>query len=162
MIEKIGFFIREKPYGFLSNFERTGFLGRAWGKDYYYSTNEHYYQAQKANCKEIHDYILKAPHARIAMVLGRQLEHNKYLKDKFMKLNWGYQKNEVMLTGLRYKFEDPKLRRMLLDTGNAILYENNPEDPYWGIGDGSGESWLGRLLMQVRDEIRLNGGNKIE
>jgi len=79
----IKFFIREEPYGFLSNFERTGFMGDAWGTLYWYMTNEHYYQAQKANCQEMHDYIVEAPHARVAMVLGRQLEHNKYLNEKY-------------------------------------------------------------------------------
>ena len=157
---EILFFIREEPYGFLSNYERTGFLARSWNRDYYYSTNEHYYQAQKANCKEVHDYILKAPHARIAMVLGRQLEHNKYLNDKFMKPDWDSQKNDVMLAGLRYKFEDPTLRKMLLSTGNAILHENNPEDFYWAIADGTGKSMLGKLLMQVRDEIHKYGGKQ--
>lgn len=157
-MKEIKFFIREEPYGFLSNFDRTGFLGWAWNRNYYYSTNEHYYQAHKANCVEVHDYILKAPHARIAMVLGRQLEHNKYLKDKFMKLDWGSQKNEVMLTGLRLKFEDPDLREKLLATGDAILHEDNPEDFYWAIADGTGESMLGKLLMQVREEIRRNEG----
>ena len=157
-MKEIRFFIREKPYGFLSNFERTGFLGRAWNRDYYYSTNEHYYQAQKANCKEVHDYILKAPHARIAMVLGRQLEHNKYLKEKYMKKDLGSQKINVMLNGLRLKFEDEKLRQMLLDTGDAILHENNPDDFYWGIADGTGQSMLGNLLMQIRDEIHLRDG----
>ena len=61
---------------------------------------------------------------------------------------------------IKSKSKRTNLRKMLLDTGDAILHEDNPEDPFWGIGDGSGESWLGKLLMQVRDEIRKDGGSK--
>ena len=150
----IKFFIREEPYGWLSNFERTPItIMVRWGT-VTYPTNEHYYQAQKANCMEVHDWIGFAPHARLAMVMGRQLEHNKYLKDKFMVSEWGAKKLDVMLRGLRCKFKDPNLRRLLLSTEDAVLHEDNPEDFYWGIADGTGQSWLGKLLMKVREEIR--------
>jgi ribA/ribD-fused uncharacterized protein len=149
MTVEIGFFIREEPYGFLSNFERTPIEING----VVYPTNEHFYQSQKANCKPVHDFILSAPHARIAMVFGRELEKNKYL-ERYMKLNWGYIKLRVMLSGLRKKFENPTLKRMLLETGESILKEVNDEDPFWGIGDGKGSSWLGKLLMVVREECR--------
>jgi len=87
MIEKIGFFIREEPYGFLSNFERTPItIMVRWGT-VTYPTIEHYYQAQKTTHEEVHDWIGFAPHARLAMVIGRQLEHNKYLL-KYMRSDW--------------------------------------------------------------------------
>lgn len=158
-MKEIRFFIREEPYGFLSNFERTPFIGKSLWGTHMYPTNEHFYQAQKANCKEMHDYILSAPYARVAMVVGRQLEHNKYLKDKYMRKEWDKLKKPTMLLGIDLKFRDPRLRKLLLDTGDAILIENNPEDPFWGIGDGSGESWLGKLEMQIREKIRQYGGN---
>jgi len=73
-----------------------------------------------------------------------------------MKKGWDKKKLEVMATGLRYKFENPKLRQMLLDTGTAVLHEDNPEDFYWAIADGTGKSWLGKMLMMVRGEIYLS------
>ncbi len=149
MTDKIFFFIREAPYGFLSNFERTPFI--VDGVEY--PNNETFYQAQKAKTIEVHDYILIAPHARIAMVLGRQLEHNEYL-EPFMKSNWSFVKLRHMLKGLRCKFENPELKKMLLDTGDAELHENNEDDPFWGVGSGDGYSWLGNLLMVVREEKR--------
>ena len=145
----IGFFIREDPYGFLSNFDRTPITIDGC----IHSTVEHYYQSQKAKDEMIAHWISMAPNATIAMVFGRELEHNKYL-EKYMKPNWGRKKRRVMLKALRAKFKNPALKMQLLATGDAILFENNPEDFYWGIGDGSGASWLGKLLMQVRDEIR--------
>lgn len=148
MTQRISFFIREEPYGFLSNFDRTPF--KVDGVEY--PTNEHYYQSQKANTPEVAEYIRSAPHARIAMVLGRDIERNKYLQ-KYMVDDWDEKKIPVMLKGLRAKFSTFPLRTWLLDTEDAILFENNPEDPFWSIGpDGNGASWLGRLLMQVRTE----------
>lgn len=159
-MKEIRFFIREEPYGFLSNYERTPItIMVRWGT-VTYPTNEHYYQAQKANSEEVHDWIAWSPHARLAMVIGRQLEHNKYLKDKFMVSDWDTKKVEVMLNGLRAKFTNPTLRKMLLDTVDAVLHEDNPEDFYWAIADGTGKSTLGKLLMQVREEIRKHGGTK--
>ena len=159
-MKEIRFFIREEPYGFLSNFDRTPFVAWSdWGC-HLFPTNEHHYQAQKANCEDVHIWIQQAPHARLAMVIGRELEHNKYLKDKYMKKDWDKKKLDVMLNGLRAKFANIYLKNMLLETGDAILHEDNPEDPFWGIGDGSGESWLGKLLMQVREEIRRDEGQK--
>jgi len=148
-MREIRFFIREEPHGFLSNFERTPIvIGSVL-----YQTNEHYYQSQKAINDTIRAYIMNAPNATIAMVLGRELEHNKYLK-KHCKPNWEEIKLNIMLNGLRHKFKNLELREKLLATGNAILHENNPEDFYWAIADGTGKSMLGKLLMQVREEIR--------
>ena len=153
-MNEIRFFIREEPYGFLSNFERTPIkIMVRWGT-VTYPTNEHYYQAQKANCEEVHDWIAWSPHARLAMVMGRQIEHNKYLKDKYMVSGWDSKKVDIMLEGLRAKFKDSKLREHLLATDDAILHEDNPEDFYWAIADGTGKSMLGKLLMQVREEFR--------
>ena len=153
-MSEIRFFIREEPYGWLSNFERTPLtIMVRWGT-VTYPTNEHYYQAQKANCEEVHDWIAWAPHARLAMVMGRQIEHNKYLNEKYMVPDWKHKKIDVMLEGLRHKFQNTELKKLLLSTGDTVLHEGNPEDFYWGLGDGTGKSWLGKLLMQVREEVR--------
>lgn len=150
MTKEIEFFIREEEYGWLSNFERTPItIMVRWGT-VTYPTNEHYYQAQKANNEEVHDWIAFAPHARLAMVMGRQLERNKYLQ-KYMVEDWDSKKLDVMLKGLRHKFKNPKLLGLLLKTEDWGIHEGNPEDPFWGK---DGQDWLGRLIMQVRQEIR--------
>jgi hypothetical protein len=47
------------------------------------------------------------------------------------------------------------LRQILLDTGNQELIEgNNHNDRYWGVCNGVGENWLGKILMLVRDELK--------
>lgn len=62
----------------------------------------------------------------------------------------------VMLQLLRQKFlGDEELRRKLLRTGDAMLVEGNYwGDTYWGVCFGSGKNMLGKLLMQVREELR--------
>lgn len=61
-----------------------------------------------------------------------------------------------MLQALRAKFSAHKgPQKMLLASGTAILVEAAPHDFVWGSGhNGSGTNMLGRLLMQVRDELR--------
>lgn len=153
-MKEIRFFIREEQYGWLSNFERTGFEAESWDEKYWYPTNEHYYQSQKANNKRDHDDIVGLSRATQAMELGRAYDHGKYLK-KYCKDNWKEEHaDKVMLKGTRLKYKDPRLRKLLLETGNAILHENNPTDFYWAIADGTGKTMLGKTIMQVREEIR--------
>lgn len=65
-----------------------------------------------------------------------------------------------MKTALTAKFSQRKeLKKLLLDTGYAILVEHAPLDPYWGDGgNGTGLNMLGKLLMEVRNELRNNTG----
>ena len=46
------------------------------------------------------------------------------------------------------------LKHKLKDTGDAILIEGNTwGDRIWGVCNGVGENRLGRILMQIRDEL---------
>lgn len=69
-----------------------------------------------------------------------------------------------MLKWTRRKYQNPELRKMLLDTDNQTLTEFNYwHDTFFGICDGTcrtphkefiGENKLGKIIMQVREEIR--------
>jgi len=51
--------------------------------------------------------------------------------------------------------QNPELRDKLLATNDAYLVEgNNWKDTYWGICNGVGENWLGRILMIVRHALK--------
>ncbi len=51
--------------------------------------------------------------------------------------------------------QHPYVRKKLLDTGNRELIEDSWRDDFWGIGpDKNGQNILGKLWMQVREEIR--------
>ena len=52
----------------------------------------------------------------------------------------------------------PRGEDTLLATGDKELVENAPGDYYWGCGaDGSGRNMLGRILMELRAELRGEG-----
>lgn len=145
-MSEIKFYIRENQYGFLSNFwkqqmEINGTI---------YKTNEHYYQSMKANTEALRKWIQSAPTAYLAMVAGRNLKRSQIVP------NWRQIKNEIMLTGLRAKFEKENMRIMLLWTGDATLIEDSPTDMYWGGSLPASQNMLGKLLMQVRKEIKTN------
>ena len=147
MVERIGFYSRDEKYGWLSNFHRCEMMvdGRI------YPTNEHYYQSRKANSFEVAEWIRLAPNPYLAMKAGRTIREGKRGE---LRPHWDDMKLTYMLAGLRLKFENTELRRKLLDTGNAYLYEDSPNDKYWGLVKGDGENRLGELLMQVREELK--------
>jgi predicted NAD-dependent protein-ADP-ribosyltransferase YbiA (DUF1768 family) len=62
----------------------------------------------------------------------------------------------IMLIANRAKFtQNPVLREKLIATGDAELIEHTKRDNVWGDGgDGSGKNELGKILMQVRDELK--------
>ncbi len=145
-MKEINFYSRNPIYGFFSNFHRhSQVVTSEWGT-HRYPTNEHYYQAMKANNKDAHDWVASAPTPFQAMKAGRALRKGKDLRN-----DWDDLKLDYMLTGLRAKFSDEHLRTRILETGDAILHEDSPTDMFWGK---KGNDWLGRLLMQVRDELR--------
>jgi ribA/ribD-fused uncharacterized protein len=61
-----------------------------------------------------------------------------------------------MREAVRAKFtQHEDLRKILLGTQDALLVEHTPRDSYWGDGgDGSGKNMLGRILMEIRAELR--------
>lgn len=131
-------------YFFLSNFSPSPFR-----VDYVlFPTMEHYFQANKADNQNDYLHIAYAPTPGEAKRLGRKIQ---------LRSNWEEIKDEVMLTGLRKKFADPELRNLLLATGDEELIEGNYwGDTYWGVCNGVGQNKLGKLLMQVREEIKNN------
>lgn len=47
------------------------------------------------------------------------------------------------------------LRVLLLSTNESKIVEHTEHDRYWGDGgDGRGRNMLGRILMEVRNELR--------
>lgn len=114
-----------------------------------YPTIEHYFQANKARSRFEHDHIRNQPGPWEAKRAGRRCD---------LREDWEDIKYEVMLCGLRVKFNDPEFAEILLNTGNRLIAEDSPTDAVWGIRarDGSltGANLLGKALMQIRDELR--------
>lgn len=111
-----------------------------------YPTVEHAYQAMKSIDPIVRRTIKRAKTPGEAKKMGRCVE---------LRPGWDGIKVSVMRDLLKKKFENPFLRPQLLATEGALLEEANTwNDRFWGTCRGDGKNWLGRLLMEVRDEIR--------
>ncbi|MBR8828977.1 MAG: NADAR family protein [Gomphosphaeria aponina SAG 52.96 = DSM 107014] len=138
---------REQPYGFFSNFSRHGFeLDGFW-----WSTNEHYYQAQKfVETDQLwFEKILAVKTPQAAAKMGRSPSHP-------LPTNWELVKDSIMEKGVLQKFTThPEIKQLLIATGSELIVEKSPRDYYWGGGkDGTGQNKLGEILMKVRDKFR--------
>lgn len=69
--------------------------------------------------------------------------------------DWDHYRLVVMRDILIDKFRDPYLRDLLLKTGDRYLEETNWwNDTYWGVCKGIGENNLGKILMELRENLR--------
>ncbi len=73
-----------------------------------------------------------------------------------LRRDWEAVKDDVMRRAVRRKFEaHDDIRAVLFSTGDEEIIEDAPRDYYWGRGaDGSGKNMLGKILMEVRAELR--------
>jgi len=112
-------------------------------------TVEHAFQAAKARHKKHREAIRTAPTPGTAKALGRarRVTGYRYRRD------WERVRFGVMRTALELKFATyPKLLALLRSTGRREIQEGNTwGDTVWGMVDGEGQNWLGRMLMDIRD-----------
>lgn len=129
-------------YAVLSNFYPS--VVRLDGVEY--PSVEHAYQAAKTFNLREREGIRRAPKPGTAKALGRMVR---------LRVDWEDVKLKVMKDLVRQKFQGAKAQAMLMATGDAVLIEGNYwNDTFWGICNGKGENHLGRILMEVRAEIR--------
>lgn len=141
-METIDRFTKESGYDFLSNFYMA--TVRFDGK--LYPSVEHAYQASKTLDNISREIIRKAKTPSDAKKLGQGLE---------IRTDWHDVRIDIMRSLIREKFENPFLRPLLLSTGDAALILNNKwNDKFWGICRGTGENWLGKILMEERNRIK--------
>lgn len=131
-------------YRFLSNFwpavvEYEGLT---------YPSVEHAYQAAKTLDINERRHIAAIVEPGDAKRAGRAAKQRP---------DWERVKMHVMEDCVRYKFtHHAELRKKLLATGDAELVEGNTwGDRFWGVCDGQGENHLGKILMKVRAELRV-------
>jgi ribA/ribD-fused uncharacterized protein len=141
----IKFYRNRDPYGFMSNYFKARFFvyGRWW--DFV----EAPYQAEKTNDLDEKDAIWAAKKANDSRLLGQKVK---------MRSNWDFIKRQVMKECCLAKFlQHPDLRKQLIETGDEELIEDTTtsNDMYWGCGaDGTGQNILGKVLMEVREELK--------
>lgn len=142
----IEFYSRTDEYGDFCNFSRHGF--ELDGK--YWLTVEHYFQAQKFAGTEYEEFIRLSRSPKQAKRLGRSREHP-------LRSDWESVKDAIMIRAVLRKFETHKeIRDRLLATGHQEIVEKARGDYYWGCGaDGTGQNRLGKILMSVRESLRV-------
>lgn len=141
----IYFYSRTDEYGDFCNYSSHGF--ELDGK--YWPTVEHYFQAQKFVGTENEETIRRARTPGDAKSLGRS-------RAIPIRSDWESIKDQIMFRAVLRKFETHNdIRDRLLQTENEELVESAPGDFYWGCGaDGTGHNKLGKILMDVRTQLR--------
>ena len=150
------FFLR----GVFSNFQRCTNLKV---RNVTFSTTEHAFMWLKAKHFKDNDAaqkILSSHNPAEAKLIGRSVRG--FNVDEWAKVCYEY-----MLEVNRAKYQqNPVYAQYLLNTGTKILAETNGKDVIWGIGlyadndrvlkesTWAGKNYLGKVLMQVRDELQ--------
>ena len=142
---EIRFYSTREMYGGFSNFSKhiVDLDGHTW------RTSEHYFQAMKFEGHPDYTDILNARDARTAADMGRD-------RTRPFRSDWDTVKDDIMRNILKAKFtQHEDLKELLLSTGDATIIEDTKNDNYWGNGgDDSGKNMLGKLLMELRTELR--------
>jgi len=130
-------------------------------------TSEHAYQAAKFLDPRIHKLV-----ARTRRMLGDERIRADGIAAKEiaevcegfgmeLRPDWEVAKRGIMLEIVRRKFiHNPDIAEKLMNTDNEEIVEGNDwGDRYWGvdpIGSDNGENHLGRIHMQIRNELQKN------
>ena len=139
-------------YFFLSNFANVPVTY----KGITYKNNEAAFLAQKVtSLSEQQRFASLSPN--LAKREGRRVK---------LRSDWELIKKQVMYGIVKAKFEqNPRLRKMLLNTGDIMLIEGNTwHDNTWGICKcdkcinkfHNDSNNLGKILMKVREELKDN------
>lgn len=154
----IGFHNPDETYGFLSNWYLSDFVINGIT----FSSMEQYMMYEKAvlfGDNDVAAQILDTDNAGKIKALGRAVAN-------YNDVIWNGMRQVIIYDGLMEKFcQNEELKKMLLDTEDAILAECAVQDRIWGIGcsmtddkrfdiaQWEGENLLGFSLMRVREKL---------
>jgi len=129
-------------YRFLSNFEPCDVLFDG----IIYPSSENAYQAAKSLDIEVRKKFVDIS-STDSKKLGKIVE---------IRPDWNNIKLDIMYSIVFDKFtRNSKLGDQLIETSDKYLEETNYwKDTFWGVCNGVGKNWLGRILMDVREQIR--------
>lgn len=141
-------FFYEQEYYVLSNFSSFNLLWHG----IVFPTSEHAYHWMKfpeASAAEARDAVRNAPSAHEAFQAASRYRHLR-------RSDWDEVKVGIMRDILRAKAQQHEyVRRKLMQTADRELIENSWRDDFWGWGPNrDGQNMLGKLWMQIREELR--------
>ena len=151
MTSEIRFCSPTGKWGFLSPYADFPIKMKVDGNFYTFPTVEHYYQAMKFDASDKRfQVILNLKNPDDARLLTKTPEYKINRRADFDE-----NKFKIMEDGLRAKFaQNPQAAEMLKATGNTILIKSCDICYKCGFGEGSGFNRMGKILMQIRDEIK--------
>lgn len=129
-------------YAFLSNFyeRKVEYNGITYG------SSEAAFQAQKTKNTE----------ERLQFATLTPMQSKRKGRKVALRSDWEEVKLAEMYHIVLAKFtQNPDLAEMLIATGDEELVEGNYwHDTFWGVCEGEGLNYLGKILMKVREELR--------
>ena len=119
-----------------------------------------YEKAKLFNDDDIAGQVLQTEDAAEIKALGRRVKnYNDHV--------WNGRRQLIVFRGLMAKFgQNQELKTALLETGDALLAECEPNDRIWGIGmsiddprrlqpsEWDGQCLLGYTLIEVREQLK--------
>ena len=157
--------------GPLSQWQPCEFTLPVNGKHHKFNCSEQYMMAMKAfHFGDFHtlEKILKSLYPDKQKALGRQVAG--FIEEEWDKVCISY----VTIGNIGKFSQNPKLKKILIDTGNKIIVEASPYDKIWGIGlhytddavldenKWKGKNYLGISIMKARDHIVAVDTSKAE
>lgn len=149
----------EGRYRFLSN----SYPSKIEYQGIEYPSVEHFYVAMKINDQQLINgkYYTPADFREMIASIPDLIQIKRIIKMVKLRSDWNSQRLKVMNWGVRQKFKTHEdLKEMLLSTGDQELVNGNwNHDNFFGSCfctkcGNSGLNHLGKILMEVRDEIR--------
>ncbi len=156
----------EKPYGAFSNLYRREITING----VIFATVEHAYQSLKPRDPRVRDWLLAAPAPSLVALAAHVLPSDEADPTMVMsrtgeallgfhtRPGWSRLRYPWMMECLRAKFsQHGDLCALLLETGDRQIVEAGKIDDEagrrWGIVNGRGQNYLGRMLMRLRAEM---------
>lgn len=143
-------FFYEQDFYVLSNFSAF----RLDWKDTLFDTSEHAYHWEKFP-DQTKTHIAHRVRIRMAKSAHEAFKYAESHKAD-RRPDWDSVKVGIMRDILREKAcQHEYVRRKLLASGDRCLIENSWRDDFWGWGPNrDGDNMLGRLWMEIRDELQ--------
>ena len=110
----------------------------------------HAFQAARSETQEIKEKISKIHDFESMYEIAETIEDPP---------RWSKTRGKIMEILIRDKFRrNPVLRQRLSETGTILLtnsYDSaeNPNNLFWGVVNGRGENFIGKILMKIRSDI---------
>lgn len=134
-----------------------------YGKSLEFKTVENFYMAMKVHQRHTtpvranpNSYELVDVNTRKHISTMSPSQAKKFARSASLRPDWEDIKVSVMRYALNIKFNQPKMKELLLATRDIEIVElNNWGDTFWGVDPKyGGENMLGKLIMEKRDLLK--------